>query len=106
MNRCKRKTTQGQLVVQAEQQLSKYNIHGSSTIQELDEIYEVHLQNRDTLRSFYYSNSNCKKKVNHEYKKWKFKDIICSEERTFVSPKSSIMFIGDRGYGTGSRIKG
>ncbi|KAI9254126.1 hypothetical protein EDC94DRAFT_651101, partial [Helicostylum pulchrum] len=37
----------------------------------------------------------------------RIKDRVCSEECKFIGNKSkSIMFIGDRGYGVGSNIKG
>ncbi|KAI9245943.1 hypothetical protein EDC94DRAFT_590316 [Helicostylum pulchrum] len=59
------------------------------------------------IRDFYYSKNMVKQRRRSELSLQRTKDRVCSEERKFVGNKSkSVMFIGDRGYGVGSNIKG
>ncbi|KAL7325933.1 hypothetical protein PS15p_208349 [Mucor circinelloides] len=102
----KKRTTLGHQVLQSEQFLSECSLHQSANTNELDSNYREHEQCRETIRSLYYSNSQCKKRRRLELSKTKHHDRVAASERKSSNHKKPIMFVGDRGHGVGSRIKG
>lgn len=79
----------------------------AENVEHLHELYIMHTENKKDLRDFYFSNAMVKVKRRNELQLRRTKDRICSNERRFVAGKSKpVMFVGDRGYGTGSSIKG
>ena len=103
----KKRTTLGHQVLQSEQFLSECSLHQSANTNELDSNYREHEQCRETIRSLYYSNSQCKKRRRLELSKTKHHDrVAASERKSSNNHKKPIMFVGDRGHGVGSRIKG
>ena len=113
----KKRTSAGHQVMEAEELLSHCSLRQSATVAELDRNYQQHEQCREPLRAFYYSNSMCKKRRSMELSKQKAHDRIAAAERkasgykpaTKVpgsTDKTLLLFVGDRGFGVGSRIKG
>ena len=101
----KKSTTEGHVVLDEEEKLSNHNLHQCQTVEELQEAISHHCDARDKLRSFYYSNSQCKQRRRLELKKRRFYDKLAADERKTSGAKRPIMMIGDRGHGIGSRIK-
>lgn len=101
----KKSTTEGHVVLDGEEKLSNHNLHQCQTVEELQEAISHHCDARDKLRSFYYSNSQCKQRRRLELKKRRFYDKLAADERKTSGAKRPIMMIGDRGHGIGSRIK-
>jgi len=106
----KKRTAAGHQVMEAEERLSGCSIHQSTTVEELDRNYQVHEQCRESVRSFYYSNNQCKRRRHLELSKRRAHDRIAAAEQKASGSKEGgkalVMFIGDRGHGVGSRIKG
>lgn len=111
LTRMKKRTTNGQLVIAAEQQLSRAHLP-SATLANVDQVITNITQHRDLLRSFYYSESVNRRKRRQVKRRKRYLDIICSDEREFINggrdkeKGAVVLFVGDRGYATGSRIKG
>lgn len=108
MERAKDSDT-GVPVQEIEEELSRHSFVHAKNVQEIDNMYNVYLQHRDQLRNFYYSTSRTKKKRTYELQRRKYIDNLCSMERKYAAfdkKTNPIMFIGDRGYGFGSPIKG
>lgn len=83
------------------------SLSGAESVEHLNELYKIHTDSKKDLREFYFSNAMVKGKRRSELQLRRTKDLICSNERRFVAGKSKpIMFVGDRGYGIGSSIKG
>lgn len=102
-----RKKKKDKAILEVEKNLSKSSLTGAENPKHLDELYEVHLANREKLRDFYYSNAMIKAKRRSELLLNRTKDRVAALERKFVAGKCNpIMFVGDRGYGIGSTIKG
>jgi hypothetical protein len=71
--------------------------------------YDYRLKGRALHRRFYYNKRYITKKRQYTYKKRRYYDRICAKERRYASGIKSrvlVMFIGDRGYGVNSTIKG
>ncbi|KAG1124605.1 hypothetical protein G6F42_009473 [Rhizopus arrhizus] len=106
----KKRTAAGHQVMETEELLSGCSIHQSTTAEELDRNYQVHEQCRNSVRSFYYSNNQCKRRRHLELSKRRARDRIAAAERKASGfkegGKALVMFVGDRGHGVGSRIKG
>ncbi|KAI9468270.1 MAG: hypothetical protein EXX96DRAFT_624240 [Benjaminiella poitrasii] len=61
------------------------------------------------LRDFYYSDKIRKFAQSHELQKKRHYAQLCAKERKYITSQGNqkpVMFVGDRGYGTGSTIKG
>ncbi|KAG2202176.1 hypothetical protein INT46_007691 [Mucor plumbeus] len=101
----KKSKIEGHAVLDEEEKLSNYSLYQCQTVGELQEAISHHCNAREKLRSFYYSNSQCKQRRRLELKKRRFYDKLAADERKSSSAKRPIMMIGDRGYGIGSRIK-
>ncbi|CEP18896.1 hypothetical protein [Parasitella parasitica] len=96
--------------MEAEKLLSGCSIHQSTTTEELDRNYQEHEQCRESVRSFYYSNNQCKRRRHLELSKKRAHDRIAAAERKASGfkegGKALVMFVGDSGHGLGSHIKG
>ncbi|KAL9549860.1 hypothetical protein MBANPS3_005010 [Mucor bainieri] len=77
----KKRTAAGRQAMEAEEVLSRCSIHQSITTQELEHNYQQHEQCREPLRTFYYSNSQCKQRRHLELAKQKAHDRIAATER-------------------------
>lgn len=95
----------GQLVQEAEATLSRNNLHNATSMDQLNERYTTSLQQRDTIRNFYYTSAMSNSRHRYELTKRKNMDRICAEERCYVK-HPNIIFVRDRGASVGSRIKG
>ncbi|KAI9249362.1 hypothetical protein EDC94DRAFT_527773, partial [Helicostylum pulchrum] len=103
----KKRGEQGQRIVEIEKELYESSVWTATSIDDLTNKYSNHDGYKENLRDFYYSKSMVKQRRRSELSLQRTKDCVCSEERKFIGNKSkSIMFIGDRGYGVGSNIKG
>lgn len=81
----------------------------AQTIADIDCWYDKRKSSRGLLRVFYYSPKRMKRRRTCELQKQKYIDRLCSKGREYVSSSENtipIMFVGDRGYGIGSVIKG
>ncbi|EIE77911.1 hypothetical protein RO3G_02615 [Rhizopus delemar RA 99-880] len=110
--RAKRSSLSGASATKSEALLLSYSIQHSSNLMEAKTAFNVHQQEKNVLRKFYYSSTRMKRKRRYEIQKRKAYDCVCSAERRRCHPcpsqKSStrfIMFVGERGYGYGSRVK-
>ncbi|KAG1578656.1 hypothetical protein G6F47_011822 [Rhizopus delemar] len=108
--RAKRSSLSGASATKSEALLLSYSIQHSSNLMEAKTAFNVHQQEKNVLRKFYYSSTRMKRKRRYEIQKRKAYDCVCSAERRRCHPcpsqKSStrfIMFVGERGYGYGSR---
>ncbi len=111
MKRKKRITTEGKRVQEAEKELAENSLLDASSVEELDQRRRVHDNYKSTLREFYYSKASIKRKRRVELLKRKTYGTVCSNERRYVSggvnkESHPLLFVGDRGYGVGSAIKG
>jgi hypothetical protein len=102
----KEKTSQGEEVYTLEAKLEKAFFSASSNVEE----FRVHEDCSKKLRSFYSSSNRANRLRSLEIqKKKKYLDKVTAQERKFLTKadkKQLLMFIGDRGTGVGSRIKG
>ncbi|KAI9244597.1 hypothetical protein EDC94DRAFT_530801 [Helicostylum pulchrum] len=106
--RSKKESIVGQEVQKLELDLCKEDLSSALTTADIDNWYEKQKSARDPLRNFYYSSKRNKRKRTYELQKQKYIDQLCSKERKYVSSygnTGSILFVGDRGYGIGSRLK-
>lgn len=104
-----KKTKDGLIIKEIEVSQTNISLEGSVSVDELQHAYEELVENRDILRNFYYSKKRVKLKRKVELQKRKFVDKLFSKERKYVSKGKkcrTIMFVGDRGYGLGSSIRG
>ncbi|GAA5809566.1 hypothetical protein MFLAVUS_002976 [Mucor flavus] len=109
LEREKKKHDVGIRILKIESKMAKNSIDDVTSANEVDNWKKAVASDIDTLRDFYYSPKRNKKKRTKEFKKRKYIDRLCEKERYHVSPLKDvkkIMFIGDRGYGIGSRLKG
>lgn len=106
LTRKKKTTLIGHQVLDAEEELSRHSLYNSKTPEELEESYTIHTNARNILREFYYSRSNCSNKRRLELKKRRYYDKNAAFERKFSGKNNPVMFVGDRGFGIGSSIKG
>lgn len=107
--RNKKKSIVGQEVQKLEIDLSKVDILSAQTTADIDCWYDKQKSSRGLSRDFYYSPKQMKRSRTYELQKQKYIDRLCSKEREYVSSSENttpIMFVGDRGYGIGSAIKG
>ncbi|GAA5803126.1 hypothetical protein HPULCUR_008601 [Helicostylum pulchrum] len=94
----KKRGEQGQRIVEIEKELYESSLWTATSIDDLTNKYSKHDGYKENLRDFYYSKSMVKQRRRSK---------LSLQQRKFVGNKSkSIMFIGDRGYGVGSNIKG
>ncbi|KAI8887784.1 hypothetical protein K501DRAFT_330228 [Backusella circina FSU 941] len=95
-------------VVEGEALQSKLDFYQTTDMDILKNASADFVNTRQESRSLYYSHSSMKATRKYELQKQRQVDVLCSSERKFVKGKKnpSIMFIGDRGYGVGSPIKG
>ncbi|ORE20077.1 hypothetical protein BCV71DRAFT_262345 [Rhizopus microsporus] len=111
LERLKKKTSQGEEVSTLEAKLEKASLSASSNVEKFQQNYRVHEDCSKKLRSFYNSSNRTNRLRSLEIQKkstW-----ITAQERksltkanTGADKKQLLMFIGDRGTGIGSRIKG
>lgn len=113
-----KQSTEGQAVLRAEAILSQNSLHDAQDLDQIDNRYRQQLAQRQTIRQFYHTQTKAKQRRYYEYTKRKQIDILCSQERKYIKSEDgeyikkrdrhnqSILFIGDRGTGVGSRIKG
>ncbi|KAL0137307.1 hypothetical protein V8B55DRAFT_1578093 [Mucor lusitanicus] len=103
-------STKGQAVQASENICSQNSLHDAQNINDLNERYQAQLEHREAIRQFYYTQTRAKQKRKYEYIKRKQIDLLCSQERQYVnnynSKSQTVLFIGNRGTGVGSRIKG
>ncbi|KAI8643845.1 hypothetical protein BD408DRAFT_463702, partial [Parasitella parasitica] len=85
--------------------LEKNSLYQCSTSDGLEQAYSHHTNARASLRSFYYNQSMIKRRRRLELSYRKGSDRLAAYERKSCC-KKPIMFVGDRGHGFGSRIKG
>ncbi|KAI9262468.1 hypothetical protein EDC94DRAFT_94556 [Helicostylum pulchrum] len=107
--RSKKESIVGQEVQKLELDLCKEDLSSALTTADIDNWYEKQKSTRDPLRNFYYSSKSNKRKRTYELQKQKYVDQLCSKERKYVSSSGNtvpILFVGGRGYGIGSRLKG
>ncbi|KAI9262954.1 hypothetical protein EDC94DRAFT_561190 [Helicostylum pulchrum] len=107
--RSKKESIVGQEVQKLELDLCKEDISSARTTADIDNWYEKQKSARDPLRNFYYSSKRDKRKRTYELQKQKYVDQLCSKECKYVSSSGNtvpVLFVGDRGYGIGSRLKG
>ncbi|ORE01445.1 hypothetical protein BCV72DRAFT_236348 [Rhizopus microsporus var. microsporus] len=105
----KNTTDIGRQVVEAEVLLSKVDTTSARKLEHLNELHNTYIEHKHIIRNFYYLSSRLKQKRAYELQKRKYTDRLCSDERryaTFSRKVKPIMFVGDRGLGIGSRIKG
>ena len=96
-------------MIDNEQELSTQSIKNSNDILSLQSRYKIHIQQRDRLKDFYDSKKQAKERRRTELIDKKFREVVCSRERKKLKSrkrKHLLMFIGDRGFGYGSKIKG
>jgi hypothetical protein len=107
LERAKR-TKKGRKVRDIEMNLSKASLHDAKSVDGLKQRYDQFKEAKQPLRDFYYSEKRLKDTRHYKLQKRKVLDQLCSEERSYVTGKSKkkpVLFVGDRGYGVGSRIK-
>ncbi|KAG2201717.1 hypothetical protein INT46_003109 [Mucor plumbeus] len=63
-------------------------------------------EEKELTENFYFSNANAKRRRRLELAKNRYYHKLEVQERTFTQSKAPIMFIGDRGHGVRSIIKG
>ncbi|KAI8091495.1 hypothetical protein BDF21DRAFT_332254, partial [Thamnidium elegans] len=106
----KKKTILGREIQDLENKLSKEKkLADSRNINDVETFYKKRKEASARLRAFYYSQKHIKRRRTYELQKRKYVDRLCSNERNYVTSGSKsipIMFVGDRGYGIGSTIKG
>ncbi|CEG68071.1 hypothetical protein RMATCC62417_04398 [Rhizopus microsporus] len=104
-----KKSTEGKAVQAIENNLAKLDLKMATSVEQAMNIHQQHVSNRLALRNFYNS-----KESQIEMQNDRFRRRLCAKERTFLIGKKvkgrsrpcPIMFIGDRGTGVGSTIKG
>ena len=96
----------GQNMMKEEKKLTEFSLHNSDNAADLDRKFEWHSCSWDTIRNFYFSNANAKRRRRLELAKNRYYHKLAAQERTFTQSKAPIMFIGDRGHGVRSIIKG
>lgn len=109
LEREKKKDAFGIRIINIESKMAENIIDNVTSVSEVDDWKEAVAPDIDKLRNFYYSPKRIKKKRTKELKKRKYIDRLCEKERYHVSPLKNvkkIMFVGDRGYGIGSKLKG
>jgi hypothetical protein len=98
----------GREVRDIEVNLSKVSLHDAKSVSNLEQRYNQFKEAKKSLRDFYYSQARLKDTRHYKLQKRKVLDQLCSEEWSYVtgrSKKEPVLFVGDRGYGVGSRIK-
>ncbi|CEI98784.1 hypothetical protein RMCBS344292_12884 [Rhizopus microsporus] len=114
LERLKKKTSQGEEVSTLEAKLEKVSFSASNNVEEFQQNYRVHEDCSKKLRSFCSSSNRASRLRGLEIqKKKKYLNKITAQERNFLTKvntgankKQLLMFIGDRGTGVGSCIKG
>ncbi|CEG83428.1 hypothetical protein RMATCC62417_17350 [Rhizopus microsporus] len=109
-----KKSTEGKAVQAIENNLSKLDLKLATSVEQAMNIHQQHVSNRLALRNFYSSKKRVKLKRTCEMQSDRFRRRLCAKERTFLIGKKvkgksrpcPVMFIGDRGTGVGSTIKG
>ncbi|CEP14831.1 hypothetical protein [Parasitella parasitica] len=102
-----RLTILGQQVANYEADLSQsIGIQHCSTFGKLETAFDQYSQAKTSVRKFYHSKSNAKKKRRYELAKGKYYDRLAAKERRFTHASTPIMFIGDRGHAVVSPFKG
>jgi hypothetical protein len=96
----------GHKVCDAEEILSQHTFKNCSAVDELRETRAYHMQNKSIIQEFYHSVGNCKRRRRLELTKKKFYQKTSHYERMSSGIKNPTMFIGDRGHGYSSSIKG
>lgn len=92
-----------------ENNMRENSIQQATTFEDLEHRYKEQIRNRNNFRRFYYSKNRSNQQYTYELQKTKYIDRLCSREREFLKQDRKncmIMFVGDRGEGIGSRIKG
>jgi hypothetical protein len=95
-------------VVKSENSHENTQLYNTTCPSELVNAFVKCKEVRDKSRQLYFSRTRMKRKFNYELQKRRARNRRSSKERQFAMDinKALIMFIGDRGHGTGSRIKG
>ncbi|KAI8364504.1 hypothetical protein EDC96DRAFT_463609 [Choanephora cucurbitarum] len=104
-------TPEGQEVQAAEEVLSQYSLKTATTLEGAIVAYNAYQEHKHTLRKSYYSPALNRSKKRYEMRQEKAHDRTCSAERKYSQQQQQrqalhIMFVGDRGYGVGSSIRG
>ena len=84
-------------------------IQEATGVDDIERRYQEQTKHRKHYRRFYYSKGRANQQYAYELQKARFIDRLCSRERGVLGKNkmnSLVMFIGDRGEGTGSRLKG
>ncbi|KAG1584000.1 hypothetical protein G6F48_008166 [Rhizopus delemar] len=112
----KKLTRKGKEVQLIENSLSQKVISTSNvSVEQLKHNFDAHVEHRKKLRGFYNTGNRMNERRHREIQKHRFTHRICTKERKALSQTSGnnpstkkklVMFIGDRGTGVGSRIKG
>jgi hypothetical protein len=95
-------------VAEGEQELAKVGYRHVFGIQYFNTALEHYKQLRKKSRQVYFGKPIMKAKRRYERQKNTYIDRLCAEERRFAGGEkvAPVMFIGDRGHGFGSRLKG
>ncbi|RCH88096.1 hypothetical protein CU097_004618 [Rhizopus azygosporus] len=96
-------------VMETEALLSKVDTTSTRSLEHLNELHNTYIEHKHIIRNFHYLPSRLKQKRAYELQKRKYTDRLCSDERRYATSSRKvkhIMFVGDRGLGIGSRIKG
>ncbi|CEG74258.1 hypothetical protein RMATCC62417_09496 [Rhizopus microsporus] len=109
-----KKSTEGKAVQAIENNLVKLDLKMATSVEQAMNIHQQHVSNRLALRNFYNSKKRVRLKRTCEMQNDRFQRRLYAKERTFLIGKKVkgkcrpclIMFIGDRGTGVGSTIKG
>ncbi|KAI8047264.1 hypothetical protein BDF21DRAFT_352407, partial [Thamnidium elegans] len=108
VEREKRTTDVGQFATQMERNLAENRFSKAIAVQETKRAYREQIVSREQLREFYGSRKKASAKSKVEILGYKFRSHLFTQERKEMKygNKHMVMFIGDRGTGAGSTIKG
>jgi hypothetical protein len=103
----KKLSPEGRQVTDVERFLSRAASESTRSIQDVVAVHRLKKENKGALQQFYHSNQQANQGKNVTLTNKRFRDRLCSTERKAVKvDKSLVMFIGDRGTGVGSTIRG
>lgn len=80
-------------------------MYDNGNTEDLGKTFDRHFRSRDTLRSFYFSNTNAKRQRRLDLTKSRYYNKLVMNEKAFTGSKTSIMLIAEQGYGIRSIIK-
>ncbi|CAO3646917.1 unnamed protein product [Mucor hiemalis] len=111
LERAKKNTVEGKKVLETENMLSKTPMNTkNASLSDFQAAFNLHANHSDQLRTFYSSKKRANLQRAEEIQKKKFLDSMVDKERRDMAPKKGwrkvVQFVGDRGTGVGTRIKG